>query len=121
MAGEDDKKPETAEKGVKAAKVKASDHDNLMKTKAALDAEPRTEIKIAASETQREDVAVGVNGYTFLIQREKWVKVPRSVVEVLQNAVCTAYRQEARKAPEEGYEMVAYETPRFPFQQRLPQ
>lgn len=37
----------------------------------------------------RDDVTVTVNGYTFQIQRGKEVRVPESVVHVLDNAVMT--------------------------------
>lgn len=101
-----------------AAAVKGSDIALIMKTKADLEIEQKVEIKIPSTETQREDVFVGINGYVFQIQRDKWVKVPKSVVTQLANMTTTTYRQQKREAPEEGNELIAIESQRFPFQTR---
>ena len=52
----------------------------------------------------REDVDVFVNGYGFKIKRGKPVDVPVEVVEVLKNAVTTAYENgEAIEVPRFAY------------------
>lgn len=43
----------------------------------------------------REDVFVGVNGYSYNIKRGKPVQVPVEVLEVLNNAVTTVYENGA--------------------------
>lgn len=47
----------------------------------------RVRILIHATETEKEDVAVGINDYVYQIQRGKEVEVPVAVLNVLNDAV----------------------------------
>ena len=86
----------------------------IAKTKAALRKEDKVRIKIMSTETQRDDVPVGVNGHTYLIKRDEPVEVPLSVLEVLDHATYTAYTQVKRESGE-GYDLVGREILRFPY------
>ncbi|KAF0218794.1 MAG: hypothetical protein FD174_2577 [Geobacteraceae bacterium] len=90
----------------------------LDETKKILDSQPKVKILIASTETQKDDVTVSIQGYTYLIQRDKEVEVPQSVAKVLQDAILTAYSQQ-RREDGEGNELVAREVNRFPFQVRI--
>lgn len=48
--------------------------------------EKMVKIKLPLTRAEKEDVFVGVNGRTYLIQRGKEVSVPASVAEVLQHS-----------------------------------
>lgn len=98
--------------------VKGGASDGVTQTRHALDSQPKVEINIAMTATEKEDVDVAINGWNYRIQRGKWVKVPRDVMLQLQNCVVTDYRLEPRPAPQEGNELVPFETLRFPFQSR---
>jgi hypothetical protein len=89
--------------------------DNIGQVKARLDAQPKYKIMVPSTELDREDVKVGICGYTYQIQRDKPVSVPESVVKVLQQAVVTSYKQVPRKEGE-GYDLVPFESMRYPFQ-----
>lgn len=43
------------------------------------------EIKLPLTRTEKNDVYVAVNGKSYLIKRGESVKVPASVVEILEN------------------------------------
>jgi hypothetical protein len=87
-----------------------------METRSALKGQKLIKIRIPSTETQKDPVPVGVNGYTYLIKRDHTVEVPESVVEVLNNAVATLYDQKEREDGNEGMELVPYDALRFPFQ-----
>lgn len=76
-----------------AAKVKKG-----MIDPALLDADPlkhpRVKIRIPSTDTSKDDVFVGVNGYNFVIQRDQDVDVPQGVYEILNNSLMSLYRQE---------------------------
>lgn len=57
----------------------------------AVEGEERIAITIHKSPTDKQPVPVGVNGKTWLIKRGVKVEVPKSVIEILNNAVCLAW------------------------------
>lgn len=109
-----------SEKEEKKAKAAVSDTgkeglDDTEIVRATLNAQQKVKIMIPSTETKRDDVPVAVNGYTFLIQRDKVVEVPMSVVGVLNNAKMTLHKQVPREDGN-GMELVPYEALRFPYQ-----
>jgi len=58
---------------------------------AAPQKEKRVKIIIQQSDTDGQDVFVGVNGRPYLIQRGEEVEVPEHIVEVLRNAKRTVH------------------------------
>lgn len=73
--------------------------------------EKRVRILIHATETEKEDVAVGINDYVYQIQRGKEVEVPVAVLNVLNDAVMT----KSEPGPD-GKSMVERSFPRFTVQ-----
>lgn len=84
------------------------------KTKEYLQKERLIRIKIPSTETEKGDVSVGVNGHTYLIQRDKEVEVPKSVLDVLNNATKPVTTQEKRTTGE-GFDLVSRDVLRFPY------
>jgi hypothetical protein len=76
---------------------------------ALLEKEPRYWVTIhaGAGPGGNKDVVVGVNGVVLQIQRNKRVKLPRSYIHVLENAIETVYERD------ENDKMVARDVPRF--------
>lgn len=74
------------------------------------DAEERVWIQLHKTDddTGSDAVPVTVNGYTYLINRGVPVHVPRSVVEVLQNAIRTKYRWVEKEKRMDTKEVLAY-------------
>ncbi len=101
----------------KKAEVKGKKIDDLKDVRAQLQGEDKVEILIPSTETEHEDVKLGINGYVYQIQRDKWVLVPKSVVELLQNNVQPHYRQEKG---DEGMKLIKTASLRISFQMRLP-
>ena len=60
-------------------------------------------------------VKVMVNGKAYIYQRGVEVKVPRSVLEVIDNAVETRYRTEHDPDDPSQVRIVEYSVPRFPY------
>jgi|GEM_PF-1866510 len=89
--------------------------DDVNQVKDELDAQKKYKIMIPSSELDREDIKIGICGYTYVIQRDKPVAVPESVLRVLQEAVSTSFKQVARK-DSEGYDLVPFDSMRYPFQ-----
>lgn len=61
-------------------------------------------IKLPLTKAEKDDVYVGVNGRTWLIQRGKEVKVPECVVEVLRHKeemLMASYEYENRVAQDD--------------------
>lgn len=79
-----------------------------------LKAQRKLKIVISSTETQKEDVKVGVNGHVYQIPRDVECEVPEAVVTALENAKITMYRQQKRADGEEGMEMIPYDVARFP-------
>lgn len=92
----------------------------IKETKEALHKQKQVEIMIPSGESEesKSDVPVGINGHTYLIKRDNWVKVPESVVRVLENAKFDVYSQVPRGEDQDGYELVGRQVLRFPFQRR---
>lgn len=89
--------------------------DNTKEVVRELRAQRRFKIRINSTDSEQEDVPVGIQGHVFLIKRDTEVVVPESVVEVLRGATKTLFRQRKR-ADGEGNELVPYQAPRFPFE-----
>jgi hypothetical protein len=89
--------------------------DNLKEVERELRAQKKIKIMIPSTETQHEPVPVQINGYAFLIERDKEVLVPESVVEVLRNAQFTTYKQ-IKREDGEGNQMIPLTSLRFAFQ-----
>lgn len=89
-----------------------------LRTKKELEKQPKVKIRIPSTETEKDDVTVGINGYTYQIKRDTEVLVPRSVAQVLEDAKITIYTQKKRENGE-GNELVATVAQRIPFQSRL--
>jgi hypothetical protein len=109
--GEGEAKKEDVKAGAKAN----APIENIMSVKDELDAQKKHKIIIPSTETEMDDVFVGINGYTYQIKRDVAVEVPESVIKVLQDAKVTKYKQ-VRREDGEGYELVASEAQRFAFQ-----
>lgn len=65
----------------KRAKLERDLHEAMQKAK-----KDTVKVKIPKTETEREDVFVCVNGFSYLIQRGQEVEVPKFVAEVLKNS-----------------------------------
>ena len=100
---------------VEGVQVADEGADNIRQVKDQLDAQKKYKILIPSTELDREDVKVGVSGYVYQIQRDKPVDVPESVVKILQQAITVSYKQVPRKEGE-GYDLVPFESMRYPFQ-----
>ena len=86
-------------------------------TRQALDVQPKIKVMIPVTESDKDDVPISINGYTYLVKRGHWVDLPRDVVEVLRNAVYTIYTQKRREGEgAEGMELIPEEVPAIPFQ-----
>mgnify|MGYP000479304397 CR=1 FL=1 len=85
----DDETP--AEKPTKAAKVEKAKPNQAMADAGITGSRKSITIFTGEGDAGREDVFVGVNGFSFKIKRGKPVEVPVEVVEVLNNAVTTKY------------------------------
>lgn len=79
-----------------------------------LHSQRKIKINIPATESEKDDVFVQINGYAFLIKRGVDVEVPESVVGVLEDAKIMTYTQVSR-ADGEGKELVGMETQSIPF------
>ncbi len=90
--------------------------DGIEETKTILRGQKKVKIMIPSTETDHDDVKVGVNGYVYQIQRDKVVEVPESVIGVLKDAITAEYRQVKRADGGEGYELVPMEAMRHAFQ-----
>ena len=66
-------------------------------------------ITIHSSSEESDAVPVGVNGYLYQIPRDKPIKVPTEVVQILRDSVVTSYK------PGPGGTQVARSTPRYAF------
>lgn len=55
---------------------------------------PRVKLRIPSTDTNKDDVIIGLNGYNFQIQRDQDVDVPQGVYEILNGALMSLYRQE---------------------------
>jgi len=89
--------------------------DNIKEISDSLRKQKKVKIIIPSSESERDDVVVGICGYTYIIKRDHPVSVPESVVKVLRDAVVTQYKQVPRPDGN-GNELVPYQSPRYPFQ-----
>lgn len=99
--------------------LKASDAGaDINATRKILARQDKRVIMIPSSEKDKDAVPVGINGYVYNIPRDKWVEVPDSVCEVLENASITAYTQKKREEGE-GNELIATDVRRFPFQSKV--
>lgn len=78
--------PET-KKPVRKKTVKGKDKDLTTKTREILQEEEQIQVNIASTEKDSSPVFVGINGHSYLIKRDSWVSVPKSIVAVLDNAV----------------------------------
>lgn len=92
-----------------------SEKNETQQIKEQLDAQKKYKIMVPSTEIDREDIKIGICGYTYVIQRDKPVDVPESVVKVLQDAITTSYKQVKRK-DSEGYELISFDSMRYPFQ-----
>ena len=73
----------------------------------------RIRIMSGRNAQERAPVPVGVNGRAYLIERDREVLVPESVVRVLEMAV----EKQAVEVVEDGQTRTVFQdTPRFPFQ-----
>lgn len=114
------------EKDIKELQAKLADKPNdaaindqfTLRTKRELAKQPKIKIRIPSSETEKDDVFVCINGYTFQIKRDVEVEVPRSVAKVLEDARYTLYTQKKR-ADGEGNELIPQTVQRIPFQSRI--
>ena len=74
-----------------------SDQSDAERAAAARDQE-RVEIIVHSDANDSSDVKVGVNGRMYLIKRDTPVRVPKSVVNVLENAVETRLEPVGQRA-----------------------
>jgi hypothetical protein len=81
------------EREQQAEVAEASFHGMNAKQAAAHHNDPTIEVKVLLSDKAggERDVPVSVNGIQWLLQRDKWVKVPYRVFEALQHAEETKY------------------------------
>jgi hypothetical protein len=81
------------EREQQAEVAEASFHGMNAKQAAAHHNDPTIEVKVLLSDKAGgdRDVPVSVNGIQWLLQRDKWVKVPYRVFEALQHAEETKY------------------------------
>jgi hypothetical protein len=98
--------------------AKVAEASRLTGVKAQLDAQPKVEINIAKTADNEGDVAIGINGHTYLIKRGEWVKVPQSVFEVLENAVMEHFKQVERGDGQVGFYLEGSQVNRFSYQSR---
>ena len=107
----DDTSKESANKPAKGATRQASVEDTAIDIEAPsnLSGKKKT-LTVHPSEGDggRDAVNVSLNGYMYQIPRGKPVRVPVEVLEVLENAVVTKYKQE-------GKEQIEYDVPRFAY------
>ena len=69
----------------------------------------KVRIKIPATETEKDDVTVSPNGYTYLIKRGEVVEVPEAVKNALDDATTFKYTQGADGRTLDGpHEVLAY-------------
>lgn len=89
--------------------------DNTREVKDELNLQKKVKLMIPSTEHDRQPVPVGINGYVFLIERDKEVQVPESVVQVLRDAKLTTYKQKKREDGE-GNELIPIVSQRWAFQ-----
>lgn len=101
--------------GRPTAAILSSDPNIASKTRDSLHGERKKRIVIPSTEREKTDVPVAVNGYTVLIQRDKEVEVPLSIIEALDNSTMTIYDQVKRPDGQEGYDLVPRKVRRFEY------
>ena len=111
--------PEKSEKSHKTRPTnikmaRSTDSNFEGKTKAHLMTQKKVKIQIPATESDRTDVFVCVNGVTFQIRRDTPVLVPEALLEVLNNAKMTVFDQRKREDGE-GIDMMPRQVMRFPY------
>ncbi len=94
--------------------LRSDDPGITTKTRDELHKQRMVRIIIDSTREEKEDVPVSVNGHSYLIKRDKEVELPLSVLEVLDNAEMTDYKQ-VRRENGEGYDMVPTKVKRFPY------
>jgi len=100
---------------IKAKETEGVFNGEEKQVKEKLDSEKKIKIIIPSTETDREDVKIGICGYPYAIMRDVPVEVPLSVVKVLQDAIVTTYKQVPRDGKGEGFDLVPFESMRYPF------
>lgn len=85
------------------------------KTREVLGKEKKIKIQIPSTETEKDPVVVGINGYVYQIQRDEVVEVPESVAMVLDDAKMSIFVQE-RRPDGEGNELREIVAQRIPYQ-----
>lgn len=103
------------DEAMKGPQLTGGDESAMSKTRDALRKETTVRIVIPSTETEKDAVTVGVNGYVYQIARDKPADVPASVAAVLDNAVTVRYTQRPRDNGE-GMETIPVESMRFPYQ-----
>jgi hypothetical protein len=81
--------------------------------------EKRVKVVIPSTETQKDPVVVGINGFTYNIPRDKEVSLPMSAFRILEQAVITQYSVKKREGDDEGNEMLSRDVKRFPYQVQI--
>ena len=83
-------------------------------TKELLGREKMVLLKINSTEKDKKAQFVGINGHTYLIPRDKYVKVPVSVVAALEEAKITEYHVKSDPSGNaDGAEVTSSEVSRF--------
>lgn len=85
------------------------------KTREELSGQKKVKVRIPSTETDKDPVVVGINGYVYQIKRDEVVEVPASVAQVLDDAKLTLYVQKKREDGE-GNELIETSAQRIPYQ-----
>lgn len=106
---------QTGQKPVEGAGDSTTEPDKrVAKELRVLQKEPKVRIRIHENKDHPKRIPVSVNGVMYTIKPGAWVDVPKSVVEVLRNAITTTYTQHEN---ERGHLInVPHESLQFPFE-----
>lgn len=111
------------EQGEDAALVNRFVGEHVAQTQQAIEAEIKSQEKVQVFIHNQDGpggdkpVFVGANGVGYLIPREKWVSVPKIVINGLTDAAETRYYREEREGQSTG-PMLSKEVRRYSFSTR---
>lgn len=104
-----------ASEKIKAKQEVSGKLNDMVDVRDELNAQKKVKITIPSTELERDPVVVGINGYVFQIKRDEPVEVPQSVLNVLNDAKMTIYKQ-VKRTDGEGNELVAINAQRHAYQ-----
>ena len=105
----------------KTEKLRATalnDKNAMSITAEILKREKTVMLKLASTERDKHAQFVGINGKTWMIPRDVWVKVPESVVATLEESKITNYSVMSDPNKSDAARVDASETSRFSFQSK---